>query len=105
MGDPESVKNLSKQLREKLAELYGARTAAEDEEEAPQDEVIELLHNPRNPKEFVELVAKATEQMEAIENEEEEDEDKEKQAWRITVTTAEGGRGHDYRVVDPAIDE
>jgi hypothetical protein len=103
--DPESVKNLSKQLREKLAELYGTRTAAEDEEEAPQDEVIELLHNPRNPKEFVELVAKATEQLEVIENEEEEGEDKEMQAWRITVTTAEGGRGHDYRVVDPAIDE
>jgi hypothetical protein len=27
------------------------------------------------------------------------------QSWRVIVTTAEGGRGHDYRVVDPEVDE
>jgi len=45
------------------------------------------------------------EQEEEEEEEEGGEDEKAKQVWRITVTTAEGGRGHDYRVVDPSIDE
>lgn len=59
--------------------------------------VIKLLHNPKKPLEFVELVEKATEPVLGAEDG--------KQKWPITITTAEGGRGHDYRVVDPDIDD
>lgn len=98
-------------------------------------EVIELLHNPRDPTEFVRLVELATEPLatglhhqgsgeegrgdvqRAVDGEHAQHDHQRQllqqscdcpphpQRWRITVTTAEGGRGHDFRVVDPAIDE
>jgi len=105
--DSEAVRSLAQQLRDRLVQLYGQPPASEGGEEGEQGgagnaNVIELLHNPRNPKEFVELVDKATE---PVAKGDEEGSSTSRQVWRITVTTAEGGRGHDYRVVDPAIDE
>jgi len=53
----------------------------------------------------VELVDRATEPLTEARTSAVEEKTEKRQAWRITVTTAEGGRGHDYRVVDPSIDE
>jgi len=137
--DPDAVQRIAGALREHLGDEADERRA-----------VIELLHNPAAPQEFVELVQLATEPLQfegagegagdgaqGFEMDEygqarvaEADEEAQlveqqrllaegqegiqleglsletrRQAWRITVTTAEGGRGHDYRVVDPAIDE
>jgi len=111
--DSEGVRSLAAQLRSRLMELYGPPPGAGEGEEGAEAEgggssnssnVIELLHNPRNPKEFVELVDRATEPVHSGHGDE-GPVDGTKQVWRITLTTAEGGRGHDYRVVDPAIDE
>mmetsp|Transcript_120802 Transcript_120802/g.313667 ORF Transcript_120802/g.313667 Transcript_120802/m.313667 type:complete len:1794 (-) Transcript_120802:25-5406(-) len=81
-----AVQRLAGRLREHLGECYGGDTRG----------VIELLQNPRNPQEFVQLVELSTEPLPLGEAQ---------SGWRITVTTAEGGRGHDYRVVDPSIDD
>eukprot|EP00927_Polykrikos_kofoidii_P002901 TRINITY_DN11158_c0_g1_i1.p1 TRINITY_DN11158_c0_g1~~TRINITY_DN11158_c0_g1_i1.p1 ORF type:complete len:1645 (-),score=343.21 TRINITY_DN11158_c0_g1_i1:112-4962(-) len=60
--------------------------------------VIRLLEKPGVPHRFVQLVDLATQPWEVGRN----NGDK---SWRVTVTTAEGGRGHDYRVSDPGVDE
>lgn len=105
----EAVKQMSEKVKQRLIEVYGAPGGGkggegeEEEEEAEEYEtVIELLHNPRNPKEFVELVGRATE---PVDPHADESSTEKRQVWKITLTTTEGGRGHDYRVVDPAIDE
>jgi len=85
------VNRLANKLREQLGEWYGGETGG----------VIELLQNPRNPQEFVQLVELSTEPLALGEDAN----GVALSGWRITVTTAEGGRGHDYRVVDPSIDD
>eukprot|EP00446_Apocalathium_sp_SHHI-4_P009386 CAMPEP_0177152100 /NCGR_PEP_ID=MMETSP0367-20130122/333_1 /TAXON_ID=447022 ORGANISM="Scrippsiella hangoei-like, Strain SHHI-4" /NCGR_SAMPLE_ID=MMETSP0367 /ASSEMBLY_ACC=CAM_ASM_000362 /LENGTH=334 /DNA_ID=CAMNT_0018597105 /DNA_START=39 /DNA_END=1041 /DNA_ORIENTATION=+ len=79
-------------LKEHLGhECYGEGTGG----------VLELLQNPRNPQEFVETVQQSTEALDLGQDEN----GGALRGWRITITTAEGGRGHDYRVVDPMIDD
>jgi hypothetical protein len=104
--DHENVERYAEQLEKKLAQLYGSggeKTGGKSgKKDGEDDNVIRLLQNPRKPDEFCQLVNRATEPVKATG---EETAGKAQQAWRITITTAEGGRGHDYRVVDPKIDE
>eukprot|EP00429_Kryptoperidinium_foliaceum_P071067 CAMPEP_0176058566 /NCGR_PEP_ID=MMETSP0120_2-20121206/29181_1 /TAXON_ID=160619 /ORGANISM="Kryptoperidinium foliaceum, Strain CCMP 1326" /LENGTH=1562 /DNA_ID=CAMNT_0017392095 /DNA_START=32 /DNA_END=4720 /DNA_ORIENTATION=+ len=156
MKDSDSVQRLAASLRERLVESGLLPYVG-----AEETSVVELLHNPRDPFDFVHRVELATEPLpehlfeppvgtiigdfdgkyvEALReddvglkkassgSEEEFDNfevgdaespfqmlraprrksaapDRPQQQWRITVATAEGGRGHDYRVTDPAVDE
>eukprot|EP00929_Paragymnodinium_shiwhaense_P063270 TRINITY_DN3161_c0_g2_i1.p1 TRINITY_DN3161_c0_g2~~TRINITY_DN3161_c0_g2_i1.p1 ORF type:complete len:1868 (+),score=480.55 TRINITY_DN3161_c0_g2_i1:49-5652(+) len=94
--DQAKVDLVAKRLREQLPDSR--------EEEEPEglygagSRIIKLLEDPGNPDKFVKLVDAATQPYAPAGK-------NGKKAWRITVTTAEGGRGHDYRVVDPAVDE
>jgi len=114
--DPEAVNKLCSQIDQVLRQRDDASPIEDDQR------VLPLLHNPREPEAFVELVDLSTEPLKLREKESAADQDGDTslpvavsdaaaafpanfQRWRITVTTAEGGRGHDYRVVDPAIDE
>eukprot|EP00929_Paragymnodinium_shiwhaense_P063274 TRINITY_DN3161_c0_g4_i1.p1 TRINITY_DN3161_c0_g4~~TRINITY_DN3161_c0_g4_i1.p1 ORF type:complete len:1922 (+),score=477.26 TRINITY_DN3161_c0_g4_i1:213-5978(+) len=63
------------------------------------DRVLRLLEDPGNPDKFVRMVQQSTQPWNSVGAK------KGQKKWKITVTTAEGGRGHDYRCVDPAIDE
>lgn len=124
--DPEAVARVATALRHRLGDDCGGEQRA----------VIELVHDPARPQEFLDLVQLATEPLAAMEadishsgatgyvtgemvevgpwhgdggSSGEANHYGEaatwRQAWRITVSTAEGGRGHDYRVIDPAIDD
>eukprot|EP00971_Amphidinium_carterae_P159993 3172051-Amphidinium_carterae.1 len=112
--DPQAVGRVSAQL-DKAVRERDHDAPIEDEQR-----VIQLLHDPREPEAFVELVDQSTEPLKLQEDDAQLGPDGEPlpvfettaaagstahQRWRITVTTAEGGRGHDYRVVDPSIDE
>jgi len=61
--------------------------------------VIRLLEKPGQPQRFTTLVDLATQPWDCGMTKGRQ------RSWRITVTTAEGGRGHDYRVSDPSVDE
>jgi len=97
--DSAAVVRLANRLPKKLGELYDQSYDTGD-----TGATIRLLHNPKKPGEFVELVDRSTEALDGH-GENAGDIGRARQAWRITLTTAEGGRGHDYRVVDPAIDK
>jgi hypothetical protein len=74
--------------------MLASKSKGSDAENA--DNIVRLLHNPKKPDEFLDLVEKSVDALSRPTS---------AQKWRITVTTAEGGRGHDYRVVDPEVDQ
>jgi len=98
--DGETVERLARQIRKQLH-----KKGMDDD-----DAVLPMLHNPRKPQEFLDLVERSTEPLMAKAKGSKKkstgsDVDVvEQKRWRIAVTTAEGGRGHDYRVVDPDVD-
>eukprot|EP00929_Paragymnodinium_shiwhaense_P063272 TRINITY_DN3161_c0_g3_i1.p1 TRINITY_DN3161_c0_g3~~TRINITY_DN3161_c0_g3_i1.p1 ORF type:complete len:1788 (+),score=434.49 TRINITY_DN3161_c0_g3_i1:61-5424(+) len=83
---------------EEVASRINARLGTSDSDPS-HERVLKLLEDPGNPETFVKLVDMATQPLWTDASK------KGNKAWRISVTTAEGGRGHDYRVVDPAVDE
>jgi len=89
--DQAVVETVARKIRRKLGEHKGGKEA--------EERVIRLLERPGEPQRFVKLVDAATQPWET------DPATGENKSWRVTVTTAEGGRGHDYRVVDPAVDE
>eukprot|EP00928_Gymnodinium_smaydae_P061945 TRINITY_DN458_c0_g6_i1.p1 TRINITY_DN458_c0_g6~~TRINITY_DN458_c0_g6_i1.p1 ORF type:complete len:1920 (-),score=455.95 TRINITY_DN458_c0_g6_i1:187-5574(-) len=97
--DQQSVELVARRLEGALPNCQrGPRKKDEDTTQAGKDRVIRLLEQPGHPKRFVKLVDLATQPWDVG------DSKGKGKTFRITVTTAEGGRGHDYRVVDPAID-
>merc|ERR1712048_1189537 len=98
--DGEAVERLARRIRKQLH-----KNGIDDD-----DAVLTLLHNPRKPQEFLDLVERSTEPLMAKAKGSKHKSIgsdvgvAERKSWRIAVTTAEGGRGHDYRVVDPEID-
>lgn len=76
----EAVHRVAQYVRQDLGAAWGDGTGG----------VIELLHNPRNPREFVDLVDLSTEPLQVAQD---------KHAFRVTVTTADVGYGVRRRVV------
>eukprot|EP00929_Paragymnodinium_shiwhaense_P063269 TRINITY_DN3161_c0_g1_i1.p1 TRINITY_DN3161_c0_g1~~TRINITY_DN3161_c0_g1_i1.p1 ORF type:complete len:1982 (+),score=496.58 TRINITY_DN3161_c0_g1_i1:40-5946(+) len=96
--DQSRLEDVTQRLRDRLGEDVGS---VNDASVGGGDRVLKLLQDPGNPERFVKLVDTATQPWAPPGGHPKKGE----KMWRISVTTAEGGRGHDYRVVDPAVDE
>eukprot|EP00928_Gymnodinium_smaydae_P047244 TRINITY_DN3151_c0_g1_i2.p1 TRINITY_DN3151_c0_g1~~TRINITY_DN3151_c0_g1_i2.p1 ORF type:complete len:1493 (-),score=183.82 TRINITY_DN3151_c0_g1_i2:209-4426(-) len=79
------VSQVASKLRGSLPDIY-----------KNEQGVLELLPTGQGAEDFAEGVDLATRPLTSV---------GQRNQWRISVTTAEGGRGHDYRVSDSRVDE